>query len=50
MLYSMNLTSRMTAADILGAVDSFFKEHNLDYENVVGCCTDGSAAMMAKNI
>ena len=50
MLYSVNLTSRTTGADIFEAVDSFFKEHNLNYENIVGCCTDGAAAMMVKNI
>ena len=50
MLYSVNLTSRTTGADIFEAVDSFFKEHNLNVENLVGCCTDGAAAMMGKNI
>ena len=49
MLYPVNLTSRTTGADIFEAVDSFFKEHNLNYENLVGCCTDGAAAMMGKN-
>ena len=50
MLYSVKLSSRTTGADIFEAVDSFFKEHNLNYENLVGCCTDGAAAMMGKSI
>ena len=50
MLYLVDPTSRTTSADIFEAVDSFFKEHNLNYENLVGCCTDRAAAMMGKTI
>ena len=48
MLYSVNHTLRTTGADIFEAVDSFFKEHNLNYENLD--CTEGAATMMGKNI
>ena len=48
-LMSTGLPTTTTGADIFMAVDSFFSSHNLPYENVVACCTDGAAAMMGKN-
>lgn len=48
-LMSTNLSTTTTGQDIFGALDSYLTSHNLPYENLVACCTDGAAAMMGKN-
>lgn len=48
-LMSKNLETTTTGHDIFMAVDSFISSHNLPYENLVACCSDGAAAMMGKN-
>ena len=48
-LMSVNLTTTTTGEDIFTAVDSYLSSHNLSYEHLVACCTDGAAAMMGKN-
>ncbi|XP_033935880.1 zinc finger BED domain-containing protein 5-like [Pseudochaenichthys georgianus] len=48
-LMSVNLTTTTRGEDIFTAVDSYLSSHNLSYENLVACCTDGAASMMGKN-
>ena len=48
-LMSVNLTATTRGEDIFGVVDTYFTRHNIPYENIVACCTDGAAAMMGKN-
>lgn len=44
-----NLTSTTRGEDIFSVVDTYFTSHNIPYENIVACCTDGAASMMGKN-
>lgn len=48
-LMSVNLTATTRGEDIFSVVDTYFTRHNIPYENIVACCTDGAAAMMGKN-
>ncbi|KAF3837684.1 hypothetical protein F7725_009452 [Dissostichus mawsoni] len=47
-LMSVNLTTTTRGEDIFTAVDSYLSSHNLSYENLVACCTDGAASMMGR--
>ena len=48
-LMSVNLTATTRGEDIFSVVDAYFTKHNIPYDNLVACCTDGAAAMMGKN-
>ncbi|XP_059902122.1 SCAN domain-containing protein 3-like [Gadus macrocephalus] len=48
-LMSVNLTATTRGEDIFSVVDAYFTKHNIPYENLVACCTDGAATMMGKN-
>lgn len=48
-LMSVNVTATTIGEDIFRVVDAFFTKHNIPYNNLVACCTDGAAAMMGKH-
>lgn len=48
-LMSDNLTTT-TREDRTSVVDVYFTKHNLPYNNLVSCCTDGAASMMGEKI
>ena len=45
-LFCDDLKSRTTAKDIFEKVSNFFEEHDLDWQNLCGVCTDGAPAML----
>ena len=45
-LYCSPLETTTRAADVLGNVDSFFKKHELKWQNLCSVCTDGAPAMI----
>lgn len=45
-LFSHPLESTTTGEDIFEAVSSFFEKEGLSWENMVGCTTDGSSALL----
>ena len=45
-LFCEDLKSRTTAKDIFEKVSIFFEEHDLDWQNLCGVCTDGAPAML----
>ena len=49
LLESVNLTTTTKGGNIFSAVDEIFQKHQLDYENLIACCTDGAACMMGVN-
>lgn len=48
-LISLNLTATTRGEDIFRVADAFFTKHNIPYNNLVACCTDGAATMMGKH-
>ena len=46
---SVNLTSTTKGVNIFVA-DCLLKEQHLNYENIVGCCTDDAAAIIGKKL
>ena len=49
LLFSINLLTITRDVDIFDAISYYFKQHNLSFDNLVGCCSDGAASMMGKN-
>ena len=45
LLHSVNL-STTTRGDIHGQILDFFNLHELDFQELVGCCSDAAASMM----
>ena len=45
-LFCSSLETTTKAADILEEVSTFFQSENLEWENLVGCCTDGAPSML----
>lgn len=46
MLFSKALKTTSKACDIMSAINEFFEENKLSWEQVVGICTDGAPAML----
>ena len=44
-LFCSSLETTTKAADILEKVSTFFQSENLEWKNLVGCCTDGAPSM-----
>ena len=45
-LFCSSLETTTKAADILEKVSIFFQSENLEWKNLVGCCTDGAPSML----
>ncbi|XP_014772365.1 zinc finger BED domain-containing protein 5-like [Octopus bimaculoides] len=45
-LFCETLNTRITATNIFQKVDQFFNTHGINWEHVVGMCTDGAPAMV----
>ena len=50
MLFCQPLKGQTTGNDIFIKVDAFFKGVGFSWDNCIGVCTDGAAAMTGKNI
>ena len=50
MLFCQSLEGQNTENDIFIRVDTFFKEVSFSWDNCIGVCTHGPAAMSGKNI
>ena len=50
LLFSSNLEATTKGEDIFAKVDEYFAKHELSYQNLVACCSDGAASMMGKNL
>lgn len=46
LLHSVNLSTTTRGEDIFGQILDFFNLHELDFQKLVGCCSDGAASMM----
>ena len=46
LLHSVNLSTTTRGEDIHGQILDFFNLHELDFQKLVGCCSDGAAPMM----
>lgn len=45
LLCSLNLPGRTTSSEIFEALNSYFREHEIDWKKCIGICTDGAANM-----
>ena len=45
-LFCSSLETTTKAADILEKVSTFFQSENLEWKNLVGCCTDGAPSLL----
>ena len=46
LLHSVNLSTTTRGEDIFSQILDFFNLHELDFQKIVGCCSDGAASMM----
>ena len=46
LLHYVNLSTTTRGEDIFGQILDFFHHHELDFQKLVGCCSDGAASMM----
>jgi hypothetical protein len=49
MLFCQKLSDHVTGESVFKKIDSFFREHDIRWENCASVCTDGCPSMMGKN-